>query len=82
MGLSYSYFSRSFKRVMGMSFKKYLNMIRVNRAEQMLITGDHSVSEVAIECGYNSISYFISVYRSLKGTTPFKTAMTGSPTVK
>lgn len=81
-GMSYSYFSRSFRRVTGVNFKKYLNQTRINRAEQMLITGDRSVSEIAMECGYNSISYFISVYKSFKGTTPLKTAAKKSPTVK
>lgn len=80
-GMSYSYFSRSFRRVTGVNFKKYLNQTRINRAEQMLITGDRSVSEIAMECGYNSISYFISVYRSIKGTTPYKTLRSKSPTV-
>ena len=80
-GMSYSYFSRSFRQVTGVNFKKYLNRTRINRAEQMLITGDRSVSEIAMECGYNSISYFISVYRSIKGTTPYKTLKSRTPTV-
>lgn len=80
-GMSYSYFSRSFRRVTGLSFKKYLNQTRINRAEQMLLTGNGSVSEIAMECGYNSISYFISVYKSIKGTTPYKTIQLKNPTV-
>jgi len=79
--MSYSYFSRSFRRVTGLSFKKYLNQTRINRAEQMLLTGNGSVSEIAMECGYNSISYFISVYKSIKGTTPYKTIQLKNPTV-
>ena len=74
MGVSYSYFSRSFGRVVGKSFKEYLNLTRVNYAEQLLLTTGKSVTEIAAECGYNNVSYFISVYRRMKGTTPKRTA--------
>ena len=72
LGMSYSYFSRSFKRVTGMTFKQYLNRTRVNQAEKMLCRGSASVSEVATRCGYNSISYFISVYKNITGKTPYQ----------
>ena len=72
LGMSYSYFSRSFKRVTGMTFKQYLNRTRVNQAEKMLCRGSSSVSEVATKCGYNSISYFISVYKSITCKTPYQ----------
>ncbi len=71
-GMSYSHFSKSFKRVTGMTFKNYLNRTRINKAEQLLFLKGCSVSEAAIACGYNSISYFIKVYRLFTGTTPYK----------
>lgn len=70
LGMSYSYFSRTFKRVTGTTFKQYLNRTRVNQAEKLLCRGNASVSEVATKCGYNSISYFINVYKSITGKTP------------
>jgi len=71
-GMSYSHFSRSFKMVTGMTFKNYLNRTRIRKAEQMLVLNSCSVSEAAITCGYNSISYFIKVYRTVTGKTPYK----------
>lgn len=71
-GMSYSYFSRSFHWVSGMSFRKYLNKIRIDHAEQLLFTTKKSVTEIAFLCGYNTTSYFISVYRSMKGHTPYQ----------
>ena len=73
MGISYGHFIRSFKLITGMTFKKYLNQTRINQAEQLLCSNDGSVSEIAAQCGYNSVSYFISVYRSIMGRTPYKT---------
>ena len=71
-GMSYSHFSRSFKKVTGMTFKNYLKRTRISKAEQLLFLKGCSVSEVAIACGYNSISYFIKAYRLFTGTTPYK----------
>jgi AraC-like DNA-binding protein len=71
-GMSYSHFSRSFKKVTGMTFKNYLNRTRISKAEQLLFLKGCSVSEAAIACGYNSISYFIKVYHLFTGTTPYK----------
>ncbi len=73
LGISYSYFSRSFKAVTGMPFKKYLNLTRIRKAEQLLYTSNVSVTEAAAKCGYNSTSYFINVYRTVTGTTPYRT---------
>lgn len=70
VNMSYSYFSRCFKNVTGKSFKSYLNEVRINRAEKLLATTDLSVTQIALECGYNNVSYFISVYKTLKGKTP------------
>ena len=76
LGMSYSYFSRSFKRVTGMSFKQYLNRTRINQAEKLLCRNNASVSEVATKCGYNSISYFINVYKNITGKTPYQSLRT------
>ena len=70
IGTSYSYFSRSFKRVTRISFREYLNRTRIARAEQLILKSDKPISEIASECGYNSISYFISVYKRITGKTP------------
>ena len=70
INMSYSYFSRSFKRITGKSFKEYLNQIRINQAEKLLLSTDQSVTEVCFSCGYNNVSYFISQYKQLRGKTP------------
>ncbi|MBQ9116840.1 MAG: helix-turn-helix transcriptional regulator [Clostridia bacterium] len=77
-GMSYSYFSRTFKKITGVTFKNYLNRIRISNAERLLFSTGSSVSEIATACGYNSISYFISVYRSMMGITPYKALRTAT----
>lgn len=73
--MSYSYFSRTFRAVTGKNFKEYLNHVRITHAEEMLLTSDSSVTQVAASCGYDNVSYFISVYKRIKGVTPHATAM-------
>ncbi|MBQ8388103.1 MAG: helix-turn-helix transcriptional regulator [Clostridia bacterium] len=68
--MSVSYFSRCFAKVTGKSFKDYLNTVRVGHAEKALATTDRSVTEIAADCGFSNVSYFISVYKKLKGITP------------
>ena len=79
LGLSYSYFSRSFKRIVGSSFRQYLNGVRVNHAEQLLMNTAKSVTEISQLCGFENLSYFISVYHSVKGETPLQSKREATP---
>lgn len=68
--MSYSYFSRSFKRLTGQTFTDYLNVTRINRAEKALASSKKSITEIAADCGFNNVSYFISKFKDKKGFTP------------
>ena len=68
--MSYSYFSRCFLKITRRSFKEYLNSVRINRAERELYATDKPITAVALDNGFNDVSYFISVYKSIKGITP------------
>ena len=68
--MSYSYFSRNFKRVTGRCFKDFLNVTRINNAEMKLRSTSKSVTQIAMECGYNNIAYFSAMYKKLKGISP------------
>ena len=72
INMSISSFSRAFKSATGQSFKDYLNTVRTNRAEELLITTELPVRDVAVRCGYNNISHFIAVYKKYKGKTPLE----------
>lgn len=68
--LSYSYFSRTFRRITGKSFRSYLNTVRVEQAERELAGTKKNITRVAADCGFNNVAYFISVFRQQKGITP------------
>ena len=69
-GLSYNHFSASFKKIVGKSFSDYLNLIRINEAEKLLISTDKSITDIAFSCGFSSTSHFISRFRAKKSITP------------
>lgn len=69
-GMSYSYFSRFFKKSMGRNFSEYVNSIRVSKAEHLLATTDLPITEVALEVGFSTSSYFIEQFKQVKSVTP------------
>ncbi len=70
--LSYSYFSRLFKRVMGENFNEYVNSLRINEAKRMLTSTAKSVTDIAMECGFSSVSYFSKIFKEKTNVTPHK----------
>ena len=57
-GFSYSYLSRYFKRVVGISFNDYVNQYRISNACYLLNNSDYSILQCALESGYNSLRSF------------------------
>ena len=68
--LSYSYFSHSFKKVMNMRFKEYVNYVRINESQKLLISENKSVSEIAEILGFSSPSHYIQSFKKIKGESP------------
>lgn len=68
--MSYSYFSRSFHRIMKMNFREYLNHIRISEAEKLLVSTSRSITEIGAEVGFNTTSYFIKQFQKQKHITP------------
>ena len=68
--LSKFYFCRLFHREMGLSFREYLQGLRVRRAGTLLADPRLSVTEVAYAVGFNDLSHFIKVFRKIVGIPP------------
>ncbi|HTR65951.1 MAG TPA: AraC family transcriptional regulator [Terriglobales bacterium] len=63
-------FMSIFKEVTGQSFVAYLNGYRVAKAQGMLSTTDKPISEISLESGFCTQSYFGMVFRRVTGITP------------
>lgn len=68
-GMSRRTFMRAFSAETGMSFGRWRQQARLFAALEMLAQRK-SVTEVAISVGYDSVSAFIDMFRSMLGTTP------------
>ena len=72
--ISAPYLSRLFKNKIKMGLKKYVLLRRVGVAKKVLSSGK-SVTETCFECGFNDCSYFIKVFKTYTGVTPYKYQM-------
>lgn len=70
INLSPTYLSKKFKKVTGLTFKEYVNYIRIRQACQMLITTDDNITKIAVNCGFNSSNYFKDCFRRIIGISP------------
>ncbi len=69
-GMSVSCFQRAFKREVGSTFNKYVNMHRIAKARQLLLDDRRSMSEIAFDCGFTNQYHFTRTFKKLMNTPP------------
>lgn len=70
MQTSQTQFSKRFKRVSGHKFVDFVNMLRINRASEMLAYSDTPITEICFAVGYNNIANFNRRFLELREMTP------------
>jgi AraC-like DNA-binding protein len=63
-------FSRFFKTKTGVNFVDFLNDIRLGHASRLLIDTKDSIANIALACGFTSMSNFNRTFKREKGKTP------------
>jgi transcriptional regulator GlxA family with amidase domain len=69
-GLSRAHFSREFRRAFGETPHGYLLTRRLERAAALLRTTDHSVAEICLSVGWQSIGSFTTSFTRTYGKSP------------
>lgn len=69
-GFSKFHFSRIFKQFTNLSFYDYLNQQRVKAAENLLLNPKLTITDVAMQSGFSSLSTFNRVFKTVKECTP------------
>lgn len=69
-GMSYSWFSRSFKKVSRYNFKEYLTLVRLNKARNLLRDTRTPITEISQSCGFQEHKYLIAAFNKYSGLTP------------
>lgn len=69
-GYSTYHFSRIFKKYSNMTFINFLNRRRVKAAELLLLESGSTITDVAMQVGFASLTTFNRVFKSINGCTP------------
>jgi AraC-like DNA-binding protein len=72
VGLSRRQFTELFRKVTGQSWREYVEGLRLRHAAGLLCESDRSVAAVAFESGFNDLSHFHRVFKSLYGCSPLE----------
>ena len=70
--LSEKYISRYFKEHFHITISQYVTYLRLEHAKQLLQDTDIPVTEVAMQSGYQNVSYFIRSFKKTYGVSPLK----------
>jgi AraC-like DNA-binding protein len=68
--VSEGHLSRTFKRIAGVTFERYVIEKRIERARKLLLDPSSRVSEVADRCDFCNPAYFSRIFRKIVGCTP------------
>lgn len=64
------YLCHYFKSKTGMTIFDYLKCQRIEFAKKLLVENNTSISQIANNCGYNSLAYFSKCFKEATGMTP------------
>jgi len=77
IGMSRSNLHRKVKSAAGVSISKFISQVRLKRATELLQGTLSTISEVAFECGFHSVSYFSKCFHDHHGYPPGKVRSDG-----
>lgn len=70
VNLSSFHFCRLFKEITGKTLSEYINRVRIEKSERLLLEHEYTIGEVASLCGYNDINYFSRVFKQHRNISP------------
>lgn len=68
--MSHSQLHRKLDALTGCSPNKFIRIIRLNKAKELLKFPENSIAGIALDCGYNDPAYFARVFKQENGMTP------------
>ncbi len=69
-GVSPNYLTRVFQEYIGVSLHKYVMNLKVEKAQQLLLSGNVNITETARKTGFSSIHVFSKTFKSIMGISP------------
>lgn len=68
--ISTPHLCRIFKKHTGMTVSHYINHVKLQHGCELLVHTDKNITEIALECGFNSSMYFCKTFKAQIGCTP------------
>ncbi len=66
----YNYLSNLFSEVEGTTIEKYVIAQRIERAKELMVYDELTLSEIANQLGYSSVAYLSNQFKKITGFTP------------
>lgn len=70
LDMNYSYISNIFSESFGYTIEQYLILCKINKAKQLLLSNESSISSIAMLLHYRSAAHFSSQFKELTGMSP------------
>ena len=70
LNVNSSYLSSLFHKEMGCTLTEYINKQRIERGAHLLQLTPKAIQEIAAECGFQDVNYFIKLFKKQTGFTP------------
>ena len=67
-----------FRLFTGQTPIRYLQQLRIVKSMRLLTGTEKNITDIALECGFSGVSYFIETFRRLNGITPLQYRKRGS----
>jgi AraC-like DNA-binding protein len=67
--IPYTKLSKAFSRVTGMTLEKYIILLKIEKAKEMIVRNQFSISEIAFMLDYSSVQYLSNQFKSIVGVT-------------
>ncbi|HEY3416061.1 MAG TPA: helix-turn-helix transcriptional regulator [Armatimonadota bacterium] len=77
-GMSRSHFHAIFREVVGCTLVEYVTRVRIRAAQRLLREADDPIIQIALDCGFPSVSRFYAAFKAITGITP-RQARQGTP---
>jgi two-component system response regulator YesN len=68
--ISSGYLSAAYKKAFGVTISKYIISLRMKHAAELLQSTQLPVADIAENCGFNNLSYFMRMFKRYYGRTP------------
>lgn len=69
-GYDEAYFCRRFKKATGLTVLRYIEVLRLEMAQRLLLETDTEISRIAAQCGFGDVCYFSHRFHRYAGASP------------